>query len=114
MTQPDPIRPDPMEAEIDDILEDLVIYSENRYSDPVYAKNGIDRWKAKDKLAALLRDSNRRSRIDERKQAQSFLHGLTITPENRHLFDVLSSNNHKRIAELEAGLEGASEERGAM
>lgn len=40
------------------------------------------------------------ARIDERTQAQQFLHGLTIIPENRHIFDVLSSDNHKSLTQL--------------
>lgn len=42
----------------------------------------------------------REARLDERSQAQQYLHGLTITPENQHLFDVLSRNNHERIATI--------------
>lgn len=42
----------------------------------------------------------REARIDERSQAQQYLHGLTITPESQHLFDVLSRDNHNRIATL--------------
>ena len=53
-----------------------------------------------DKLYELISDQVAKARIDERSQAQQYLHGLTITPENQHLFDVLSRNNHNRIAEL--------------
>lgn len=44
-----------------------------------------------------------RARLDERKKSQAFLHGLTITPENRHLFDVLSRDNYECIQQLLKG-----------
>lgn len=47
----------------------------------------------------------REARIDERSQAQQYLHGLTITPESQHLFDVLSRNNYDRIKEIKRSKE---------
>lgn len=54
-------------------------------------------FRAEQAIKALITNA----RIDEREMAQSFLHGLTISPDNRHIFDVLSSKNHDRIKELE-------------
>ena len=56
--------------------------------------------KAKKYIDLLIANQVREARIDERSQAQQYLHGLTITPESQHLFDVLSRNNHNRIATL--------------
>lgn len=47
----------------------------------------------------------REARIDERSQAQQYLHGLTITPESQHLFAVLSRNNYDRIKEIKRSKE---------
>lgn len=54
----------------------------------------------KSQVEQLISDQVAKARIDERSQAQQYLHGLTITPESQHLFDVLSRDNHNRIATL--------------
>lgn len=54
----------------------------------------------KDFLKSQVAKAEREARIDERQSVQDKLHGLTITPENSHLFDVLSTDNHNRLKEL--------------
>ena len=56
--------------------------------------------RAFDKFNKATLIGEKKARIDERSQAQQYLHGLTITPESQHLFDVLSRDNHNRIATL--------------
>jgi len=53
-----------------------------------------------EEIEKIIANQVREARIDERSQTQQYLHGLTITPESQHLFDVLSRNNHNRIATL--------------
>ena len=59
---------------------------------------------AKQAIKALIATEVLRARLDERTKAQNFLHGLAIMPVHRRIFDVLSTNNYDRLAELEAQL----------
>ena len=84
------------EPNLDGILIDLAVAN----IDGSYGYDEEAHDKATKAIKALIANQVREARLDERSQAQQYLHGLTITPESQHLFDVLSRDNHNRIATL--------------
>lgn len=84
------------EPNLDGILIDLAVAN----IDGSYGYDEEAHDKATKAIKALIANQVAKARIDERSQAQQYLHGLTITPESQHLFDVLSRDNHNRIATL--------------
>ena len=84
------------EPNLDGILIDLAVAN----IDGSYGYDEEAHDKATKAVKALIANQVAKARKDERSQAQQYLHGLTITPESQHLFDVLSRDNHNRIATL--------------
>jgi len=95
-------------AKVDEILQKLCDYVYNAGASAKH--NGIfvggePKKEASQAIKAIISDQVAKARIDERSQAQQYLHGLTITPESQHLFDVLSRNNYDRIKEIKRSKE---------
>ena len=101
MTEPN------IEDKIEEILWDMISQDHhiNHMADDLNSMDTAEDRQANidetiKQIRPLIANQVREARIDERSQAQQYLHGLTITPESQHLFDVLSRNNHNRIATL--------------